>query len=248
LEEFKKTQNYPWLAKRGLDLAAETAEISVYAHAINGGVLIDEKAASTVPGLFAAGEVAGGAHGADRLGGGMFPNCQIFGARAGRYAAEYAANMQTPVLRSEDMDRLQLHYGNVEDVDTEEAPQDLKKHIQSLMFDSLLIERNGAKLSAALAYVNTLEERRKRTVGVLVPNWDEFEFSSLLEVGKLMLSAAFLRQESRGSHYRSDYPEKDDRIWGHCIALRQENGEMKQRFITFEEDIETGSRGTGLSS
>jgi fumarate reductase (CoM/CoB) subunit A len=60
------------------------------AHAINGGVLIDERAATTLPGLYAAGEVAAGPHGADRLGGGMVTNCQVFGARAGRFAAEYA--------------------------------------------------------------------------------------------------------------------------------------------------------------
>ena len=68
------------------------------AHAVNGGVRIDERAASTVPGLFAAGEVASGPHGADRLGGGMVTNCQVFGARAGKYAAEYALGSGRPIL------------------------------------------------------------------------------------------------------------------------------------------------------
>ncbi|MFH1604800.1 MAG: FAD-binding protein [Pseudomonadota bacterium] len=241
LEEFRNTQMYPWLAQRGLDLAMQPAEISVYAQAVNGGVLIDEQAASTVLGLFAAGEVTGGAHGADRLGGGMLSNCQVFGARAGRYAARYASGRQGPVLRGEDLDRMQLPGANADD--TEEARQDLKKRIRTLMFDSLLIERNGAKLTAALAQLEAIAKERRRPAAAL---WDEFELSSLIEVGRLMLGSALLREESRGSHYRSDFPNRDDRRWRHCIALRQEDGEMKQRFIRFEDDVANALAATGV--
>ncbi len=245
LEEFRNTQMYPWMVQRGLDLATQPAEISVYAQAVNGGVLIDEHAASTVPGLFAAGEVTGGAHGADRLGGGMLSNCQVFGARAGRYAARYAAGTQRPVLRSEDLQRLQLPGANVGDANAKEARQEQRERIRTLMFDSLLIERNGANLSGALAQVEALAKERR---GPAASGWDEFEVSSLIEVGRLMLRSALLREESRGSHYRSDFSETDDRRWRHCIALRQENGELKQRFIRFEEDAAIGSGATGVSA
>lgn len=233
LEEFKATQMYPWLLKRGLDVAAERAEISVYAQAVNGGVLINEQAASSLPGLYAAGEVAGGAHGADRLGGGMLSNAQVFGARAGRYSATYAKGMTMPVLRSETLERLVLPIENPGDADNDAGCQELRDHVRTLMFDTLLIERTGGKLSDALAQLNAMAEERMTSVP---KTWEEFELRSLLEVAKLMLSSALSRRESRGSHYRSDYPERDDGQWRHCIALRQENGKLKTRLVSFEQD------------
>jgi len=76
-----------WLLQKGVDISDQLIEIANFGHAINGGLWIDKRSATNVPGVFAAGEVAGGPHGADRLGGNMMVTCQVFGARAGKYAA-----------------------------------------------------------------------------------------------------------------------------------------------------------------
>jgi succinate dehydrogenase/fumarate reductase flavoprotein subunit len=231
LEEFKETQMYPWLLKRGFDVASETAEISVYAQAVNGGVLIDEQAASTLPGLYAAGEVAGGAHGADRLGGGMLSNAQVFGARAGRYAAAYARSIARPVLRQETLEGMSLPNARPDTADNDTSSQELRERIRSLMFDTLLIERSGEKLSAAARELDAIEKDLENSPP---RTWKEFELHSLIEVGKLMIGSALSRQESRGSHYRSDFPERDDRRWRHSIALRREDGRIQTRFVNLE--------------
>jgi len=231
LEEFKTTQMYPWLLKRGLDVAKERAEISVYAQAVNGGVLINEQAASTLPGLYAAGEVAGGAHGADRLGGGMLSNAQVFGARAGSAAAVYARSLARPVLKRGTLERMALPAGAPDEGGNNDACHELRTYIRTLMFDTLLIERTGEKLSAALSSLNAISEERKN----IVPRkWEEFELQSLIEVGQLMLNSALMRKESRGSHYRSDYPERNDEQWKHSIGVRRENGIMKSRLVSLE--------------
>lgn len=232
LEEFKETPMYPWLLKRGFDAARETAEISVYAQAVNGGVLINEQAASTLPGLYAAGEVAGGAHGADRLGGGMLSNAQVFGARAGRYATAYANSIPAPLLRPETLEGLSLPDESPEALDSDASSQELRDRIRTLMFDTLLIERSGQKLLAADAELDAIKMGLRKNSP---RTWKEFELHSLVEVGKLMIGSALSRQESRGSHYRSDFPERDDRRWRHSIALRREGGQIKTRFVDFED-------------
>ena len=80
------------MKSRNVDLLKDEVEVAVYAHAVNGGVKISPDAMSTLPGLFAAGECAGGPHGADRLGGNMMVTCQVFGKIAGSSAAEYAVS------------------------------------------------------------------------------------------------------------------------------------------------------------
>lgn len=236
LDAFRKTELYPWLAGRGLDLAQERAEISVYAQAVNGGVLIDEHAASTLPGLYAAGEVTGGAHGADRLGGGMLSNCQVFGARAGKFAARYALEQRAPRLGEGDWGRLDLPFAPDEGADSgegDELRQDLKKRIRALMFESLLIERNGKNLTAALAQLDAFSAEKSQASAPSTV-WQDLELQNLIDAGRLMISSALLRTESRGSHFRSDYPEKDDAHWRHSIALQQEDGKLKQRYVAFE--------------
>jgi fumarate reductase (CoM/CoB) subunit A len=233
LEEFKQRPLYPWLLKKGLDLTKTRAPISVFAHAVNGGILIDERAASTIPGLFAAGEVAGGPHGADRLGGGMLPTCQVFGARAGTFAASYTKDIEAPTLKQETVDSLELPWPKAIKASHEEA-QKLRNEIQNLMFDSLLIERNGQQLSRALDRIKSFGEDGTQFgehissdfIGVM-------EAANLLQLGKIMIGSANLRIESRGSHYRTDFPERNDREWNHCIIIRQEKGQLIQQLFNF---------------
>jgi len=233
LEEMKRRPLYPWLAARGLDLAKEPAPIAIFAHAVNGGILINEQASSTVPGLFAAGEVAGGPHGADRLGGNMLATCQVFGARAGKYAALYAKESDRPALRRDTLEGAESGFLAARKSSGKKNDRELKKEIQNLMFESLVIERSGAQLAMALRHLDVVDPCQTN-LGAEGPSGacEALEIRNLVEVAKIMARASILREESRGSHYRTDFPEKNDERWNRCIITRLENGIMKQSLIT----------------
>ena len=223
LAEYKTMPMFPWLLKRGLDLENATAQISVYAQAINGGVLIDEFGSSSLPGLYAAGEVAGGAHGADRLGGAMLSNSQIFGARCGRYAAERALSNPKPNWRGS----WPAEIVEAPDEARSQACEVDRTNLTSLMFDALLIERNGATMASAEIVLNELQSRWKDAPR----SWAEHELRNQIQTGLLMLRAAQTRRESRGSHFRSDFPNRDDSTWGRVIAQQQVNNESQLKLI-----------------
>ena len=223
LRSFKPSRptHLPQDYSRPVELPDGPIQVRNMAHAINGGVCIDERAAATLPGLYAAGEVAAGPHGADRLGGGMVTNCQVFGARAGRYAAEYALGSGARELPKgaleEPLARLQRYgrgEGEVEEVFAALA-EATGRH--------LMVVRNEAGLRQVLATVEELRQERLPQVAVgkvsLLRRAIEAENSLL--TAELMARAALLRRESRGSHYREDYPQRDDAHWRVNILHRQ---------------------------
>jgi succinate dehydrogenase/fumarate reductase flavoprotein subunit len=198
------------------------------AHAINGGVLIDEQAATTLPGLHAAGEVAAGPHGADRLGGGMVTNCQVFGARAGRFAAEYArgtsARDLTPHALEQPVKRLyEFNRG-------QGSPDAILEALQRSTGKHLVVARNERGLRTLLARIKELREDwlpqvTTRDAGAL-PRAIEAENSLL--TAELMARAALMRRESRGSHFREDHPQQDDQNWRVNVIFRMEGGRLRQ--------------------
>jgi L-aspartate oxidase len=202
-----------YMLGKGVDLLKDKTEISVFAHAVNGGVRIDEQAASTLPGLFAAGEVAGGPHGADRLGGNMMVACQVFGGIAGTNAAEFAkrlgaedANDGSAEKPGEDlMFLLKKRY---------DAKAAIAK-LQKLNQEKLLITRSEESLGQVLAFAANEMERIKQAPDDTKADLDVFRLLSLLCATRLMAQAARDRKESRGSHYREDYPVLDPKF-GSC--------------------------------
>lgn len=193
------------LRQRGVDLLAQPVEICCFAHAVNGGVRIDTSAASTVPGLYAAGETAGGPHGADRLGGNMMVTCQVFGAIAGASAAQYA--IQHPgrlcgSLRSQtEKERVLLH----KNADTAA----LLGRLHHCTQQHLLVSRTEAGLQTVLRTTAELQNEL-----LCAPDTDELHIEnnalcSQLFTARAMATAALHRTESRGSHHRADCPEKD---------------------------------------
>lgn len=195
---------YQWHKEKGIDFYRDPIEIACFAHAINGGVLIDEYAASTVPGLYAAGETAAGPHGADRLGGNMSVTCQVFGKIAGRSAAERAREMNsypdiTPAVSAAEA-RLQSRQ-------TDHAA-DLSAMLQTLQAASdkaLLIVRSEEGLTAYQSLLQDL--RRQLAAGCSAAALKQhLQLENLITVGEMISAAALARTESRGSHYRSDCP------------------------------------------
>ncbi len=208
------------MKERGVDLLKERVEISVFAQAINGGIRIDERGASNIPGLYAAGESAGGPHGADRLGGNMMVTCQVFGKRAGEYAAKWAlaqkSRIQPGLFREPHIWEL-LHRL----ADTESGIRCLQKVNQ----ENLLVCRNEQGLKKVLDYAEEeLKQLQELPIGDQV-NGRMYSLYSLLMSTKMMASAALYRRESRGSHYREDYPDMDGQK---AVATVQRKSDIKE--------------------
>jgi succinate dehydrogenase/fumarate reductase flavoprotein subunit len=212
-----------------VDIAEQPIEVAIIGHAINGGLRIEPTAESTLPCLYAGGETAGGPHGADRLGGNMNLTCQVFGKRAGRSAGERARERGIPPVSSaltaaeaERLAKLQAQRGSL-------GPGQLKRWIQECMWRHLLVVRSDASLHACLVEVDGLRGRMAeinvdgpaQLAGLL-------EVDNLLTVAEIMARAALMRTESRGSHYREDYPHRDDAHWEKSILTRYANGGMEQ--------------------
>ena len=213
--------------KRGLPIEREPIPVGCFAHAINGGLKINEDGQTTLKGLYAAGEVAGGPHGADRLGGNMLVTCQVFGARAGRAAAKEAAQTALKELPHEEirqeMDRLKELRNQKGDIQGEE----LKANIQDAMWKGGLVVRQEERLIQTMKVLADLEKMIQR-----VNVQDSMDIVSILElenlskVGRAICKAALHRRESRGSHYREDYPHINS-SWEKRILIRYRNDEIQ---------------------
>lgn len=220
-----------WLLKeRHLDVTREPVQVAVFGHAINGGMRIDERCETTVQGLFAAGEAAGGPHGADRLGGNMIVSLMVFGRRMGRFAAERARGRRLPseidALVAEEESRLRGLLARRGEV----KPLDLKRRIQRAMWRGVLVVRREAELRDCLLGMHRIRTDWDNNLRVADARdlWQALETGNMLEVGEIMARAALLRTESRGSHYREDFPGRDDSHWEKSIVSRLVEGNLAQ--------------------
>jgi len=209
-------------------LPEEPLQVHSTAHAVNGGVRIDEQGASTLPGLYAAGEVAAGPHGADRLGGGMVTNCQVFGLRAGRYAAEFALGAGAGELADVALEPALARLGSYGR--GERRPDEVLARLQAATGRSLVVVRNQAGLERLLADIVLLRGDELPGVSVDGPNAlrRAIEVDNSLITAHLMATAALSRTESRGSHYREDFPTRDDAHWDVNIVFRESGGRLEQ--------------------
>ena len=218
-----------------VDITAAPMEVGPTCHYMMGGVRVDaDTAASTVPGLFAAGEVAGGMHGANRLGGNSLSDLVVFGRRAGAGAAEYARSLSSMPEASEAQvkDVMAGMFGHFER-GGKENPYAIQKDLQETMHSLVGIIRTQAELKQALAKVQEYKERAQHT-GVegnrqYNPGWHlAMDLRSLLTVSEAVTRAAIERQESRGAHTRDDYP-KPSPDWAqvNVVVRMAADGEVK---------------------
>ncbi|MFZ5595844.1 MAG: FAD-binding protein [Bacillota bacterium] len=222
-----------YLEGRGVDFIKDSIEISTFGHAINGGLVIDTDGMSTIEGLFAAGEVAGGPHGADRLGGNMLLTCQVFGARGGRAAARYISKCSPTFISGRTLDSEEKELRSLYSPKGEITPEDLKKKLQTLMWGNYLIVKNEATLNKCLEGLKEVEKSlaytRIKTISDLRLC---LEMKNMIVTAMMMCSAALLRKESRGSHYREDCPEmKED--FSRPLFINCENSRMILEFGGF---------------
>ncbi|MFX0195185.1 MAG: FAD-binding protein [Candidatus Hodarchaeota archaeon] len=218
-----------WLRSLGIDPLVDLIQVAPFAHAFNGGIRINERAETTLPGLYATGEVAGGMHGADRLGGNMLASCQVFGARAGEYAAKRALTINH--WTTGDADKEYERLTRMLESKVGERVTGTEKAIQEVMWKNVLTVRNEADLKECK---KKLERLRKNHLRNYVENEKELlralEIRNLLDLGQVVTTAALLRRESRGSHYREDYPYRDDKNWIKSIIIKQEAEKIQTYF------------------
>jgi len=205
-------------------------QVAPAAHHTMGGVKVDTHGATSVPGLFAAGEVAGGLHGANRMGGNALSETLVFGARAGDAAAAYAKgapdrDRQAVVKRPAERPSQGAHGSFPE--------AELKERLRKIMWEDGGIIREAGGLSRALAAVQEIEQEASastsRPSGKAL--LELLELRSAAKVAEIILEAAFRRQESRGAHFREDFPHQDDERWqGHLVVRLDSGGEPVWRF------------------
>jgi succinate dehydrogenase / fumarate reductase flavoprotein subunit len=196
-----------------VDITKEPMEVGPTCHYMMGGVRVDaETQASTVPGLFAAGECAGGMHGSNRLGGNSLSDLLVFGRRAGRYAAEHALGASTePIVDEAEVERLAA--GAVEPFGHEagHSPYDVQRDLEETMHTLVGIIRTADELDRALVEIAALKERADH-ISVegnryYNPGWHlALDLDPMLTVSECITRAALEREESRGGHTRDDFP------------------------------------------
>jgi L-aspartate oxidase len=198
-------------AQAGLDLARDRIPVGPAAHYIMGGVDTDEWARTSVPGLFAAGEVAcTGVHGANRLASNSLLEGLVFGARAARAMTEAprAAALKTDRVRAESSG---LRAGNERDaVADRRAPSPERlgpDRIRDLMWRSVGLFRTREGLGDAVAALG------RAMTPASAATADAWRDRNLLTVARLIAGAALRREESRGGHYREDFSQRNDRQW-----------------------------------
>jgi succinate dehydrogenase / fumarate reductase flavoprotein subunit len=211
-----------------VDITTQPMEVGPTCHYAMGGVRVDaDTAAATVPGLFAAGEVAGGMHGANRLGGNSLSDLVVFGRRAGLYAAEYAKGVRgTLTVDPGEVEMVARECLALFERDGDENPYTVHRDLQECMQTLVGIIRNEGELKKALEELAVLRERQRR---VRVsgnrhynPGWHlAMDLHSMLTVSEAVTKAALERKESRGAHTREDYMRMDPTFGKVNVVVRR---------------------------
>jgi succinate dehydrogenase / fumarate reductase flavoprotein subunit len=198
-----------------IDITKEPMEIGPTTHYMMGGVRVDaDSQMSTVPGLFAAGEVAAGLHGANRLGGNSLSDLLVFGKRAGDAAAEFARAHEPGVINANDVDNAARSAVAPFEPDSGESPYAIQHELQEMMQDLVGIVRREDEMRRALEGIEALQQRASHTAVYgnreYNPGWHTaLDLQHLLTVSEAITRAAIERRESRGAHFRDDYLDKD---------------------------------------
>jgi succinate dehydrogenase / fumarate reductase flavoprotein subunit len=218
-----------------IDITKEPMEVGPTTHYVMGGIRVDgDTQMSSVPGLFAAGEVGAGLHGANRLGGNSLSDLLVFGMRAGKYAAEFAGRQSSPRVDFQQADAIvRTALEPFDRRDGGEGPYQVEHDLQTMMQELVGIVRREEEMRRALDGLKALQERARK-VSVTGnreynPGWHTaLDLQNLLTVSEIVARAALERKESRGGHFRDDFPEKDP-AYGkfNIVVKRGPNGEMQ---------------------
>jgi succinate dehydrogenase / fumarate reductase, flavoprotein subunit len=234
----------------GIDISEEKMEVGPTAHYSMGGVVVDIKCRTKIRGLFAVGEVISQIHGANRLGGNSLLDTVVFGKIVGGEAARLAKELAEIKKTAGPSSQLQLNVNNQKEFEDDHGifivkePIKFRNEIQELMKQNAGIIREETKLQNGLKRILELKNEFYSKDNILkefkidddgngenvVLTW---EVKSSLVVCEAIIRSALMRQESRGAHYRSDFPNLDDEKWKVNIYCRKEGNEM----VLFKQNV-----------
>ena len=227
-----------------VDITKQPMEVGPTAHYVMGGVKVDPFSQETsVGGLFAAGEVATGLHGANRLGGNSLSDLIVFGKIAGEHAARYSKD-QTDFLEIDTEEIEEVVEETLEPLSREggENPAKVVSELREMMQNKAGIIRTGGLLEEALV---ELEEFRIRAAStspgggrMYNPGWHQaLEIEAMVDVSKMCAISALRREESRGAHTRDDFPDTDHGHWGkeNSVIVMGDDGSMNIDFVSYPE-------------
>jgi succinate dehydrogenase / fumarate reductase flavoprotein subunit len=215
-----------------VDITREPMEIGPTCHYVMGGVQVDpDTAQSRVPGLFAAGEVAGGMHGSNRLGGNSLSDLLVFGRRAGEAAAAYVDSLSgaRPAAADADLEAAARTALAPFEEGSGDSPYELHAELQQEMNDLVGLVRTAAEMERALEWLDGLEERlaHVRVEGNrrYNPAWHlALDLRNMVDVSRCIATAALARTESRGGHTRDDHPAMEPEWQRRLLACALEEG------------------------
>ena len=219
-----------------IDITVEAMEVGPTTHYMMGGVRVDpDSQMSDVPGLFAAGECGAGLHGANRLGGNSLSDLLVFGKRAGQYAASYAKQRALGAVHTGEVAAAEKQALAPFERDGGEGPYAVQHDLQDMMQDLVGIVRQEKEMVLALERIGEFKARAER-VGVsgnreYNPGWHTaIDLNNLLTVSEMVTRAGLERKESRGAHFRDDFPARDDKFGSLNIVVHKgPGGDMQIR-------------------
>jgi succinate dehydrogenase / fumarate reductase flavoprotein subunit len=228
----------------GVDITREPMEIGPTCHYIMGGVKVDaDSAATEANGLFAAGECAGGMHGANRLGGNSLSDLVVFGRRAGMGAADYIESGHAAT----DIDESEVDYAIAQALapferSSGENPYDIQRDLQEMMQDNVGIIRTASEIDFAIAQLDAFSERVKNIAvkggRAYNPGWNlATDLPAMLTVCKCVAIGAKSREESRGGHTREDFPKADPNFAKINFAHSSDGGKWDSPIVTVESTL-----------
>ncbi len=230
------------LKYQNIDPVTELIPVRTVVHYSMGGVHTDIHGATPIAGLYAAGEVACvSINGANRLGSNSLPECLVFGARAGRAAAEYASGQKDPksvVMAQAQDERNRLENQLVRKTGGRERIASLREEMQKTMEESAGIYRTGDTLAQA---ASTLQQLQERLGDVGLDDYNRtfnteriavLELSFMLDVAEAIVNSALQREESRGAHQRTDFPARSDgHFLAHSLVYRDPDGSCRVEYL-----------------
>jgi fumarate reductase (CoM/CoB) subunit A len=211
----------PKAARRG----ERCLPVAPTAHFIMGGVRIDERTRTSVPGLYAAGEVTAGIHGANRLSGNALTELWVFGTIAGREAAADAEEANRKRFPEEAVAAEAQRLAALREQGT--PVEELRRRLKEIMWEEAGVVRNGKGLEGTIDTLSELQEPARR-ISVAGPRdlREALKLTNTLKVSEMICRAALYRCESRGAHYRSDQPEQDDERWLRNVLIAADGERM----------------------
>jgi succinate dehydrogenase/fumarate reductase flavoprotein subunit len=195
------------------------------AHFFCGGIRTDAFGATALPGLYAVGEAAGGCHGANRLANNAFTECYVFGKRAGEHAANDGKSQKghAPVPESLLQDCLRRLQQRTRQASGTQELQAVRRALRQCLWERVGVVRSASTLQTALQTIRTLAEQAQACCGDRAATMVRcLELDNLLITAEAITLAALYREESRGTHYREDFPDRDDAAWRCNVWVRQD--------------------------